>query len=670
MRNLSVLLLFVSMLLPQSARAASSASAPHIRVELVAQDATLTPGRDTQLGLRFELEKGWHIYWSNPGDSGEPPRVRWTLPAGAETPLKIDELRWPVPHRIVAGPLVNYGYEGEVLLPAPVHVAGSAGGPGKDALPIAAAVSWLVCSEDACIPGKAQLTLTLPVRARPANNPASGAPAESGPAQGSSAQTALRSLFATTESVLPGPPPASWQLSGTLDASSFHLRADLGAPADSLRAQLFPLEADQIDNAAAQESSRAGSIVSLYLRRSEQLLKDVALLRGVLVLESPGMPTRSFVVAIPLSPSAPSIAAPTLPAATSPTAGGAPSDPLPAGLPAAVTSAPGAALPLWMALVFAILGGALLNLMPCVFPVLSIKALGLVQMSATDRGVARRHALAYTAGILVSFWVLAGLLIALRYTGQQIGWGFHLQSPRFLFGLSALLFFLGLNLLGVFELGIGLTQIGQAAVGHHGYAGAFATGVLATVVATPCTAPFMGTAVGFALSQPAPAALLIFTCLGLGLALPYLLLPWIPGLLRLLPRPGAWMETFKHVMGFLLFATVLWLAWVLGAQGGADAVVALLGGAAGRRHRRLGPASLGRARGGDGGRGDPGPHRGAAPGLGPRRSLPSSIQSPGRRSAAMSWRGSRSIPSGSWPTAAPASRCSSISPPSGACRAK
>ncbi len=550
MRNLLALCLFAFVLVPFRAEAASVAVAPHVSVALISKDSALKEGHDTQLGLHFVLEKGWHVYWSNPGDSGEPPRVRWTLPAGNESALRIDELRWPTPHRLAAGPLVNYGYEDEVVLPALLYVGSAVTGLGKGALPIIADVTWLVCSEDACIPGKAQLSLSLPLRTVAAADP--------------EASPKVRDLFTTTTSALPVVPPSSWQLSGTLDASTFHVRADLAMPAESLHVSFLPLDADQIENAAPQEISAAGSILTLRLRRSEQLLKDVALLRGVLVLEAAAQPTRSFVVAIPITPSAPAIAAPTVekpPAVSTP-----------------VPSAPTTKLPLWLALVFAVLGGALLNLMPCVFPVLSIKALGLLQMSATDRGVARRHALAYTAGILVSFWVLAGLLIALRYTGQQIGWGFHLQSPRFLFGLSALLFFLGLNLLGVFELGIGLTQIGQVTVGQHGYAGAFATGVLATVVATPCTAPFMGTAVGFALSQAAPAALLIFTCLGLGLALPYLLLPWIPGLLRMLPRPGAWMETFKHAMGFLLFATVLWLAWVLGAQGGADAVVALLGG--------------------------------------------------------------------------------------------
>ncbi len=595
MRNLLVsLALLLLPLLPQRAHAASSASVPHLRVELLAEDAVLTSGRDLQLGLRFGLEKGWHIYFQNPGDSGEPPRVVWTLPADAGAGLRVGALRFPTPQRLVAGPLVNYGYEDEVMLLAPLHLdAGAAVGLGGRSLQLTATVSWLLCQEE-CIPGRVQLTRTVVVGGAPGAAPPPAAAAPTAPAgvdapgaappPVAGAPTApagvdapgaapppaaadaptppaeVGPLLAAAERALPVPLPASWRLEGVLDASAFYLRIQLNEAEEGLRAHFVPLEPNQIENAAAQQSSVTGSQLFLNLRRSEQLVKDISRLRGLLVLTAPERPTRSFAVDIQLG--AMKEAAPILEAPA----------------PAKAAPPPVAPLPLWTALLFALLGGSLLNLMPCVFPVLSIKALGIVELSVLDRKKARGHALAYTAGILASFWALAGLLIALRYTGQQIGWGFHLQSPRFLIGLCALLFMLGLNLLGVFEIGIGLTQLGQVAVGRHGYAGAFATGVLATVVATPCAAPFMGTAVGFALSQPAAIALLVFTLLGIGLALPYVLLLWIPGLRRILPRPGAWMESFKEAMGFLLFATVLWLAWVLGGQTGVDGVVALLGG--------------------------------------------------------------------------------------------
>ncbi|HRI51634.1 MAG TPA: thioredoxin family protein, partial [Pseudomonadota bacterium] len=536
--------------------------------ELLAEDAPLTRERDLQLGVRFVLDKGWHIYFVNPGDSGEPPRVAWTLPAEAGAGLSVGALRWPTPQRLTAGPLVNYGYEDEVMLLAPLHLGGDAA-VGARSLQIAATVNWLLCQEE-CIPGRAQLTRTVAVGGVPGAVKPPAAADTPPPAE-------LGRLFAAAERALPTPPPASWHLDGVLDASAFYLRIQLGEAEAGLRAQFVPLEPSQIEDAAAQQSSVTGSLLFLNLRRSEQLVKDISRLRGLLVLEAPGRSPRSFTVDIQLgavkegSPMLKEEALAAGPVAPAPVA------PAPV-VPAPVAPAPVAPLPLGTALLFALLGGMLLNLMPCVFPVLSIKALGIVEMSVIDRKKARGHALAYTAGILASFWALAGLLIALRYTGQQIGWGFHLQSPRFLIGLCALLFMLGLNLLGVFEIGIGLTQLGQVAVGRHGYSGAFATGVLATVVATPCAAPFMGTAVGFALSQPAVIALLVFSLLGIGLALPYVLLLWIPGLRRILPRPGAWMESFKEAMGFLLFATVLWLVWVLGGQTGVDGVVALLGG--------------------------------------------------------------------------------------------
>ena len=545
--------------------AAFAAGAPHLRVELLAEELPLAPGSEVQLGLRFILEPGWHIYWSNPGDSGQPPHISWSLPSGADK-LHIGELRWPTPHRLATGPLVDYGYEGEVMLLAPLHVDADAALHGDQA--VTAAVNWLVCSES-CIPGKAQLTRILPVRAE-APGPGVQAPSPAGnpppPA------TATAALFAAAENALPQPPPPDLELDGVLDASTIHLHIDLGVDAKTLKAQFFPAEPAQVDNAAPQIVTAAGSVLSLQMQRSEQLVADISRLRGLLVLDAAGQPTRSFAVAIPLrsalAPAVPPKTVAPLPAAPLPTL----------ETPARPAPAAGEQLPLGLALLFALLGGALLNLMPCVFPVLSIKALALIELSGAERAKARLHGLLYAAGILVSFWALAGLLLMLRYAGQQIGWGFHLQSPEFVIGLCVLLFLLGLNLLGVFEIGIGLTQLGQATVGRNGAAGAFATGVLATVVATPCTAPFMGTAVGFALSQSALVALLTFTLLGLGLALPYVLLLWVPGGQRILPRPGRWMETFKQVMGFLLLATVLWLAWVLGGQGGVDAVIALLGG--------------------------------------------------------------------------------------------
>jgi thiol:disulfide interchange protein len=227
-------------------------------------------------------------------------------------------------------------------------------------------------------------------------------------------------------------------------------------------------------------------------------------------------------------------------------------------------------------LLFAFLGGLLLNLMPCVFPVLSLKILSVVRMGNEEKTRARRLGWVYSLGILASFWLLVAVLLALRFGGQQIGWGFQLQSPRFIFVLACVLFVFGLNLLGLFEFSGRFAGTGSSLADREGYTGAFFTGVLATVVATPCTAPFMGSAVGYSLSQPIPIVFAIFTALAFGLALPYLLLSHTPGLARFLPRPGAWMETFKQLMAFLVFGTVIWLSWVLGLQASIFAMVVLL----------------------------------------------------------------------------------------------
>lgn len=541
--------LMVIALLPLRARAESAVAVPHLRVELLAADTLITPGQPLRLGLHFELEKEWHIYWQNPGDSGQAPQVSFTFSDAADK-LRVSPIEWPVPHRITTGPLANYGYEGDVTLLMSLQPdAALAGAP----ITLTAAVRWLVCSEP-CIPGEAKLTLTLPVAGRDQKAPV---------------EARVAALFSAAERALPQPLPADITLRGMQDQTTFHLLAELGAGASATDAQFFPFTSGEIENAGQQVATITGSALSLKVPRSEQLSHALKSLAGLLQIEAKDHTRRTFTVDVPLIAGPPPAVADATPPAAAPVRDTPPVQPR-------------QDTPIGLALLFALLGGMLLNLMPCVFPVLCIKALGLVEMSGASRREARGHGLAYSAGILSSFWVLAGLLIALRHTGEKIGWGFHLQSPRFLIALSALLFLLGLNLLGVFELGIGLTRLGQLTVSENGekrgYLNAFATGVLATVVATPCTAPFMGTAVGFALGQPAVIALLIFTALGLGLALPYVLLLWIPGMLRLLPRPGAWMETFKQLMGFLLLGTVLWLAWVLGAQGGAERVVALFGG--------------------------------------------------------------------------------------------
>ena len=557
------------------AQPASAISTPHIRVELIAQHARLAPGAASHLALRFVLEKGWHIYWQNPGDSGQAPSVEWTVRVVSDAPtqpqrdvgsqVRFAALRWPAPKRLQTGPIVNFGYEDEAVLLAPVQLAEDLRPSPASRLQITADVRWLVCSEP-CLPGRATLTQYISL--------GEGA----GPSDTAPAGQAAR--FVAAEQALPRPAPSSWQASALLDAQAFHLRLELDATLASvrdLRALFFPTQSGWIDLAAEPAAERAGSIVALRLPRSEQLAQPPSALHGVLQLQGTGLAAASYAVSIPVSSDAAVASVSAAVAAPEPSKHVAESPPVPTPPKRPPSQGLG-----WM-LLFALLGGALLNLMPCVFPVLSIKALELVQIATADPRRARLHGAAYTAGVLVSFWLLAGLLIGLRLMGQQLGWGFHLQSPRFLVALSALLFLMGLNLLGVFELGLRLTQLGQVSADAEqrdggGLVSAFVTGILATVVATPCTAPFMSTALGFALTQPPLLALPIFTALALGLALPYVLLTWLPVVRRALPRPGAWMETFKQLMGFLLLGTVVWLAWILGAQVGGLGVVALMAG--------------------------------------------------------------------------------------------
>lgn len=485
---------------------------PNLQVQLVADSASVAPGESFRAGLYFRLEEGWHIYWQNAGDSGEPPSIIWKLPSGVQA----GSILWPVPKRIDVEPFVNYGYEDEVLLPIPIQVASTLAG---DNLPLAAEVDWLVCKEE-CIPGTAHLQLSVPIRPeRPTPDPH------------------WSPVFEATRRMLPRQPPPYWRLAGALSPDSFHLSVQ-GVPGTVNAVSFFPLEGDQIANDVPPQVNTATSAIELRLQRSDRLLDEVTHLAGVLILATETDGIQAYQVEFPLG-----------------------------GL-----GARGLLLPLFLALV----GGLLLNLMPCVFPVLSLKVMSVVQMAGEERSRIVNMGWAYTLGILVSCWVLVAALLILRYGGLHIGWGFQLQSPQFVFVLASILFAFALNLLGFFEISGRFTAYGSSLAYRPGYMGSFFTGVLATLVATPCTAPFMGSAIGFALSRSVGVAFGIFTALAIGLALPYLLISYIPAVGRWLPRPGRWMETFKQLMAFLVFGTVIWLAWVLGLQTSPAGLITLL----------------------------------------------------------------------------------------------
>jgi thiol:disulfide interchange protein/DsbC/DsbD-like thiol-disulfide interchange protein len=522
-------------LLPALGLAAPSAEVktPQVRAELLAHAPDgVAPGKPLMLGLKIEHAPHWHTYWKNPGDSGLPTTLQWTLPPG----VAAGEIEWPTPARLPIGPLMNFGYEGTLLLPVAVTVP--AGFKG-DTLDVKLRADWLVC-KDVCIPEGGGFAISVPAAAATAGEAA---------------------LFASARSALPQP-VAGARASAAVEGSGLVVTVS-GVPAawQGKEIGFLPETAGVINNAAkpvaAWQGDRWTARVALDPQRSESPSAMPA------VLIAPGMQA-GLQVQVAVTTPWPAPAAP--PAA------------LPALGDAQVTVAPaaGADLGLALALLFALGGGLLLNLMPCVFPVLSLKVLGFAAHAEDRRGLLLGGA-AYTAGVVLSFVALAALLLALRAGGEQLGWGFQLQSPAVVAVLAALFTLIGLNLAGVFEFGSVLPSSWASARARHPAADNFLTGVLAVAVASPCTAPFMGAALGAALTWPTAQALLVFAALGLGMALPYLAASAWPALARLLPRPGPWMAHFKTLMAFPMFATVVWLVWVLGVQVGVGGMVALLG---------------------------------------------------------------------------------------------
>jgi thiol:disulfide interchange protein DsbD len=505
--------------------------AQHLTAELVSLGPAIAPGGTQEVGLVLTLDEHWHVYWNNPGDSGEPPHITWALPEG----VTAAPMQFPIPERLPLGPLMDFGYEDHVAFPVAISAAPTVK-PGP--IHLDAQVTWLVCAE-VCIPGKAHLGIDLTVQP--------GAPAL--------AQEPLLGALGEAITLIPKPLPAGAKFTIIGDPQRFALT--LSGVKSVTDAEFYPYAqgaTDVIANAANQmiEPQRDG--VRLFIKRSPDLAALPATLHGVFKL--------SDSVAYDVS-------APVVPGDTASLAGKG-SAPFSAALGA---------------IGLGFLGGMVLNLMPCVFPVLFLKGLALVQTAGANEGKQRgnslRHGLVYALGILVSFWAIVVVLLALRATGAHVGWGFQLQSPVFVAVLAAFMFLFALSLAGQFDIGLSLTSVGGSLAQKQGYAGSFFTGVLATVVATPCAAPFMGAAIGFALAQAATVTFAVFTALALGLAAPYVLLSWQPAWVRLLPRPGAWMELLKQFTSLPLFATAIWLAWVYGqefpAGEGVNQIALLLG---------------------------------------------------------------------------------------------
>lgn len=506
-----VLLLLALLLAPFSARALESAAvvSPQARASLVADHAVVAPGTTLRLAFRLELAPGWHSYWLNPGDAGLPPELALTLPEGATaTPLA-----FPTPERLPVGPLMDFGYRGTVLFPFSVTVPATAQ-PGER-FTLGAEARYLVC-ERVCIPEEAVLSLDFPV--------------------GAAALSPHAATLDAAQAALPRQNPFVAEL-GLAGGSARLVVSDpaLG-PATVRDAQFFPAAQGVLDNPAPQLLRAEPGRLTLDMTAGTTAATWP--LAGVLAITDGAGRRVGYEIAA--------------------SQGAAPPPP-----------ARQAGLALWQAVLFAALGGLILNLMPCVFPILAMKAMALAQLGGAARRTIRAEAGSYTLGVVVSFLALAALLLGLRAAGVSAGWGFQLQSPWFVAVLAWLMLAVGLNLSGVFNVG-GPVGVGQGLAARGGHLGSFATGALAVLVATPCTAPFMAAALGAAFLMPWPATLAVFFALGLGMAAPYALLALFPGLAARLPRPGAWMERLKQFLAFPMYAAAAWLLWVLAQQAGPD----------------------------------------------------------------------------------------------------
>jgi thiol:disulfide interchange protein DsbD len=483
---------------------------PRATVSLISEYAAVSPGQALRIGLRQRLAPHWHTYWKNPGDAGSPPSITFKTPDGA----KVGGIAWPGPDRFIIGPVASYGYENEIVFPMPLSVPRDAR-PGSQ-LVLEANVDWVVCEKE-CIPEEGKFRLALPVEAsaRPAS-------------------AEIQAAFENADARQPQPSP--WRASVSAGESTLQLvvEGEGISPASVRSALYFPDNWGVVDHVADQALTVEEGKLTLATTKGQGYTPGPS--AGLLAITDGGGQKRWFELA--LTPAA-----------------------------ATTTEAP-TTLPLWQMALFAFLGGLILNLMPCVFPVLAIKATAVAGMAGGDRREVRLSGLFYTLGVLAAFMALALALLAVRAGGSAVGWGFHFQSPLFVAAMCWLMLAIGLNLSGVFEIGGSLSGAGQGLAQKKGHAGSFFTGLLAVVVATPCTAPFMGAAIGSALVAPVYVSLVVFAMMGLGLALPFLLLGIFPAVAPRLPRPGQWMVTLRQAMAFPMYATAAWLLWVLAQQAG------------------------------------------------------------------------------------------------------
>jgi len=521
---------------------AEEASSDPVHVELIYEEDSIQPGRPFWAAVRLSLKDKWHAYWKNPGDAGMAPSIEWTLPEGYHA----GPIHWPTPERFVTDDAVVFGYHTEAVFLTEITPSDHL----SDKSTIQANIQWVVCSDETCLPGESDVTATIPVSS---NTP--------------KPLSKWAKIFAQTRELEP-----TQHAKVTVHRKNQLLELTVNHNNPLTHAYFCPEHMDMVD-------SRIEAVVMQHPDRKDEyriVLKDSEAhqnntLKGVLVLLDGNSPHRvvgALDVDVPITNLSASDAPELISMANE------------AKLDEASVAAisPEFEGGLGFALILAFVGGMILNLMPCVLPVISFKVLSFVKLAGEKRSLIFKHGLAFSIGVLISFWALAGVMLILQAYGRTVGWGFQLQEPIFVATLAAFILVFALSLFGVFEVGaIFASWAGtRSQKKSEGISGSFFSGILATAVATPCTGPFLGSAIGFAVTLPAFYALMIFTTLGLGMAFPYLLLAAFPSLLRFLPKPGNWMITFKEIMGFIMLATVLWLMWVFAAQTNSLATIVLL----------------------------------------------------------------------------------------------
>lgn len=526
----------------------SETEAP-VTINLLIENTSIRPGTPFWALIDFKMSEGWHSYWKNPGDAGMSAQVEWQLPEG----FTADPILWPSPTKFEVDSMIGFGYDSE--MPLLVRLTPPLDLSNDQPIEIAASVRWLVCSDAMCLPGSSEISAKTFAKTEE-------------PLQASS----LVDLFKKARD---NQPKISWpikaQKSG--DEIVLHVESPLDHPVKFTKAYFCPEDSGYIDHKTPVTLVQAQDQPGLYKASLKIAGMRETPLTGVLVLhdEKDAQASKvSLAVNMAVENSKDDIIAYV-------------SKPgLSSGLENQAEASPALASEfeggVALAIGFAFLGGMLLNLMPCVLPVISLKIFSFVKMAGQSRSLTIKHGLAFSLGVLVSFWVLASVLLGLQAYGNSVGWGFQLQEPLFVAILAAVMFILGLSLFGLMELGTSVSSLaGNIAHKQEGVTSSFLSGILATAVATPCTGPFLGSAIGFAVTLPALWSMLIFTALGAGMAFPYLLLSTYPSLLKFVPKPGNWMITFKEIMGFIMMATTLWLLWVFSAQTSTLSMMLLLG---------------------------------------------------------------------------------------------